>query len=126
MAGHARYTALLDACVLYPIAIADSLMSLATTGLFSAKWSKRIEEEWIGSLEANRPDLLRLQEECKAGLAERVEKRVRRRKSLSALFRVTEVREIPLVSRAGLLPGELSTRYDPAEILVYFNSVACV
>lgn len=32
-------------------------MSLATTGLFSAKLSKKIEEEWIGSLEANRPDL---------------------------------------------------------------------
>lgn len=57
MAGHARYTALLDACVLYPMAMADSLMSLATAGLFAAKWSRRIEDEWIGSLEANRPDL---------------------------------------------------------------------
>ena len=57
MAGHARYTALLDACVLYPMAMADSLMSLATTGLFAAKWSTRIEAEWIGSLEENRPDL---------------------------------------------------------------------
>lgn len=57
MAGHARYTALLDACVLYPIAVADSLMSLAATGLFSAKWSRRIEEEWISALEANRHDL---------------------------------------------------------------------
>lgn len=57
MAGHARYTALLDACVLYPLAMADSLMSLATAGLFAAKWSRRIEEEWIGSLEAKRPEL---------------------------------------------------------------------
>lgn len=57
MAGHARYTALLDACVLYPLAMADALMSLATTGLFAAKWTSRIEAEWIRALEENRPDL---------------------------------------------------------------------
>jgi predicted nucleic acid-binding protein len=57
MAGHARYTALLDACVLYPMAMADALMSLATAGLFAAKWTTRIETEWIRSLEENRPDL---------------------------------------------------------------------
>lgn len=57
MAGHARYTALLDACVFYPIAIADALMSLATVGLFAAKWSTRIEEEWVKALEEDRPDL---------------------------------------------------------------------
>ena len=54
---HARYTALLDACVLYPLAMADALMSLATTGLFAARWTTRIETEWIRSLEQNRPDL---------------------------------------------------------------------
>ena len=57
MAGHARYTALLDACVLYPMAMADALMSLATAGLFAANWTTRIEAEWIRSLEENRPDL---------------------------------------------------------------------
>ena len=57
MAGHARYTALLDACVLLPVAVADSLMSLTTAGLFAAKWSTKIEEEWIEALEAMRPDL---------------------------------------------------------------------
>jgi predicted nucleic acid-binding protein len=57
MAGNARYTALLDACVLYPIAMTDSLMSLATAGLFAAKWSTRIEKEWITALEDRRPDL---------------------------------------------------------------------
>ncbi|MCE2880383.1 MAG: IS66 family insertion sequence element accessory protein TnpB [Comamonadaceae bacterium] len=35
MAGHARYTALLDACVLYPLAMTDALMSLATAGFFA-------------------------------------------------------------------------------------------
>lgn len=57
MAGNARYTALLDACVLYPIAMTDALMSLATAGLFAAKWSTKIEEEWIAALEQRRPDL---------------------------------------------------------------------
>jgi predicted nucleic acid-binding protein len=47
----------LDACVLFPIAVADALMSLATAGLFAAKWSTKIEEEWIQSLEEARPDL---------------------------------------------------------------------
>lgn len=57
MAGHARYTALLDACVLYPMAMADALMSLAAAGLFAAKWSTRIEGEWIQALEGRRPEL---------------------------------------------------------------------
>jgi hypothetical protein len=57
MAGHARYTALLDACVLCPLAMADALMSLATAGLFAAKWTACIESEWIAALEEKRPDL---------------------------------------------------------------------
>jgi hypothetical protein len=57
VAGHARYTALLDACVLHPIAMADVLMSLATTGLYVAKWTRAIESEWINSIEERRPDL---------------------------------------------------------------------
>lgn len=58
MAGQARYTALLDACVLYPLAMTDALLSLATAGLFAAKWTTRIEEEWIAALERQRPDLI--------------------------------------------------------------------
>jgi len=57
MAGNARYTAVLDACVLYQLAIADSLMSIAVTGLFAAKWTTKIEEEWVRSLEKDRPEL---------------------------------------------------------------------
>lgn len=51
MAGHARYTALLDACVLFPVAVCDSLMSVAVTGLYAPKWTRQIEEEWTRSLE---------------------------------------------------------------------------
>jgi predicted nucleic acid-binding protein len=58
MAGHARYTAILDACVLYPLALSDALMSLATRGLFAGKWTTRIEDEWIRNLERQRPDLV--------------------------------------------------------------------
>jgi len=57
LAGHARYTALLDACVLYPLAMCDALMSLATAGLYAAKWTARIEAEWITALEGQRPEL---------------------------------------------------------------------
>lgn len=57
MAGHARYTAVLDACALYPICVADALMSMAVAGLYAAKWTTRIEEEWISNLESNRPEL---------------------------------------------------------------------
>lgn len=58
MAGHARYTALLDACVLYPLAMTDALLSLATAGFFAAKWTVRIEDEWIRALEMRRPELV--------------------------------------------------------------------
>jgi predicted nucleic acid-binding protein len=56
MAGHARYTALLDACVLYPATVADALMSLSVAGLFAAKWTVAIEDEFIAALEAQKPD----------------------------------------------------------------------
>lgn len=58
MAGHARYTALLDACVLFPVVSRDALLSLAAGGLFAAKWSERIEAEWTRALESRRPDLV--------------------------------------------------------------------
>ncbi|MDB9517240.1 hypothetical protein PN466_09795 [Roseofilum reptotaenium CS-1145] len=35
----ANFTALYDACVLYPAPLRDLLVSLAGTGLFRARWS---------------------------------------------------------------------------------------
>ena len=61
MAGHARFTALLDACVVHPVAVVDSLMSVYMCGLFAPKWTTRIEQEWIGSLARERglaPEIL--------------------------------------------------------------------
>ncbi len=57
MAGHARFTAVLDACVLYPVSVADALISLAVAGLYAAKWTAAIEDEWVRSLEHRRPEL---------------------------------------------------------------------
>ena len=52
-------TAVLDASVLYPALLRNMLMRLALHGLFRARWSERIHEEWIAALLRNRPDLTR-------------------------------------------------------------------
>jgi predicted nucleic acid-binding protein len=51
------FTAFYDANVLYPAELRNLLMHLALTGLFRAKWSADVHEEWITSLLKNRPDL---------------------------------------------------------------------
>lgn len=56
MAGHVHYTAVIDACVFYGMLKTDALMSLCSRGLFAAKWSKRIENEWVGHLSEKMPD----------------------------------------------------------------------
>jgi len=57
MAGYYRYTAVLDACVLYPAPLRDLLMSLAVEGMYGARWTAQIHDEWIRNLAAKRPDL---------------------------------------------------------------------
>lgn len=51
------YTVVFDACVLYPAPLRDFLLRLSITGLFSAKWTDMIHEEWIRNLSKNRPEL---------------------------------------------------------------------
>jgi len=51
-----RFTVVLDACVLYPAPIRDILLSLAAEGLFKAKWSEIIQNEWLRNLLKNRTD----------------------------------------------------------------------
>ena len=53
----ANFTALFDACVLYPAPLRDLLLSVALTDQFRAKWTQEIEDEWIRNLRLNRPDL---------------------------------------------------------------------
>ena len=50
MAGSARYTAILDANVLYPLLMRDVLLSLAHADLYSARWSADIQREWMDAL----------------------------------------------------------------------------
>jgi predicted nucleic acid-binding protein len=53
------FTAFYDASVLYPSELRNLLMHLALTGLFRAKWSAAVHEEWICALLRRRPDLSR-------------------------------------------------------------------
>lgn len=57
MAGSARYTALLDANALYPAPVRDLLLSLACAGLYHARWTSRIHEEWLRNVLEQRPEL---------------------------------------------------------------------
>jgi hypothetical protein len=52
------FTAFYDASVLYPSELRNLLMHLALTGLFRARWSAAVHEEWISRLR-RRPDLSR-------------------------------------------------------------------
>ena len=61
----ARYTALFDACVLYPGQIRDLLISLAQTDTFTAKWSDEINEEWVSALVGAGKDRQTLLSTCK-------------------------------------------------------------
>ena len=55
----ATFTAFYDANVLYPAELRNLLMHLSLTGLFRAKWSADVHEEWISALLEKRPDLTR-------------------------------------------------------------------
>jgi predicted nucleic acid-binding protein len=55
----AKFTAVYDSCVLYPAALRDLLVRLGRTGLYRARWTNEIHEEWIRSVLENRPDLSR-------------------------------------------------------------------
>lgn len=57
----AEYTALFDACVLYPFQLRDLLLHLSRTDLFRAKWTNDIHDEWIRSLVKNGGDLKKLE-----------------------------------------------------------------
>jgi len=51
------HVVLFDACVLYPASLRDVLMYLAGSGLFQAKWTDRIHDEWITNLLKNQPEI---------------------------------------------------------------------
>jgi predicted nucleic acid-binding protein len=53
----AGYTALYDACVLYPAPLRDLLMQLALLDIYRARWTNQIHDEWIEALLRQRKDL---------------------------------------------------------------------
>ncbi len=58
---HASFTAFYDANVLYPAPLRDLLMHLALNGVYRARWSTNVHNEWKRNLLANRPELTRAQ-----------------------------------------------------------------
>jgi predicted nucleic acid-binding protein len=53
----ARFSALLDACVLVPVALADTLLRLAEADLYRPLWSDSILDEMVSAIEELHPEL---------------------------------------------------------------------
>jgi hypothetical protein len=49
--------ALFDACVFYPAPLCDLALTMSGTGLFRARWTDDIHDEWLRNLTKNRPEL---------------------------------------------------------------------
>lgn len=58
---HSPFTAVYDANVLYPAPLRDLLMHLALTGVYRARWTAQIHDEWKRNLLINRQDLTQAQ-----------------------------------------------------------------
>ncbi|MBA6099132.1 PIN domain-containing protein [Pseudomonas juntendi] len=58
---HSPFTVIYDACVLYPAPLRDLLMHLALTGVYRARWSGQIHDEWTRNVLKNRSDLTKAQ-----------------------------------------------------------------
>lgn len=58
---HSPFTAVYDANVLYPAPLRDFLMHLALSGVYRARWTAQIHEEWKRNLLLNRPEFTREQ-----------------------------------------------------------------
>ena len=68
---HSPFTAVYDACVLYPAPLRDFLMWLGLSGRFRARWSQAIHEEWKRNLLINRPDTTLVQVDRTSDLMDR-------------------------------------------------------
>ncbi len=55
----AHFTAVYDACMLYPAPLRSLLMYLALTGLIRARWTDAIHEEWMRNVVRDYPDITR-------------------------------------------------------------------
>ncbi|HBP6526382.1 TPA: PIN domain-containing protein [Pseudomonas aeruginosa] len=68
---HSHFTAIYDANVLYPAPLRDFLMRLALTGVYRARWSAQIHDEWKRNLLLKRPDLTQEQLDRTSALMDR-------------------------------------------------------
>lgn len=68
---HSPFTAIFDACVLYPAPLRDFLIWLGLSGRFRPRWSRDIHEEWKRNLLLNRPDLTQAQVDRTSDLMDR-------------------------------------------------------
>jgi hypothetical protein len=53
------FCAFLDSNVLYPVSLRNLLLRLALAGLYRARWSADVHEEWIRAVLKDRPDIPR-------------------------------------------------------------------
>lgn len=53
----ARFSVLLEACVLVPIALTDTLLRTAEAGLYRPMWSSTILDEMVAAIEKVHPEL---------------------------------------------------------------------
>jgi len=51
------FCAFLDASVLYPVSLRNLLMRLTLAGLYQARWSARVHDEWIRSVLRDHPHI---------------------------------------------------------------------
>jgi hypothetical protein len=51
------FCAFLDASVLYPVSLRSLLMGLTLNGMFQARWSADVHDEWIRAVRRDRPDI---------------------------------------------------------------------
>jgi len=50
-------TAICDACVLYPFHLRNILVQASADGLYEARWTNEIHDEWIRNLIASIPEI---------------------------------------------------------------------
>ncbi len=58
-----HFTVVYDACVLYPAPLRSFLMYLAMAGLYRARWTNEIHEEWMRNVQKDYADFTRQQAE---------------------------------------------------------------